>query len=72
MYIFSYIVSNDAAMQLYQREQQQKGAGLALLEENLDTQEVSFLAFLDSAGLESPFTPSRVQAVRETFETLMG
>lgn len=72
MYIFSYVTSNDAAMQLYQLEQQEKGAGLALLEENLDTQEISFLAFLNSAGLESPFEPSRIQAVRETFEILIG
>ena len=72
MYIFSYVTSNDAAMQLYQLEQQEKGAGLALLEENLDTQEISFLAFLNSAGLESPFESSRIQAVRETFEILIG
>ena len=72
MYIFSYVTSNDAAMQLYQLEQQEKGAGLALLEENLATQEISFLAFLNSAGLESPFEPSRIQAVRKTFEILIG
>lgn len=72
MYVFSYVISNDAAMQLYQLEQQEKGAGLALLEENLDTQEVTFLAFLSSAGLESPFAPGRIQTVRETFETVIG
>ncbi len=53
MYVFSYVVSNDAAMQLYQLEQEQRGAGLELYEQNLTTEESYFLAFLDSAGLES-------------------
>ena len=35
MYVFSYVVSNDAAMQLYQLEQEQRGAGLELYEQNL-------------------------------------
>ena len=72
MYVFGYVVSNDAAMQLYQLEQEQAGAGLALLEENLDSQMVYFLEFLDSAGLESPFTEGRIQEVRQTFEEILG
>lgn len=66
LYIISYVVSNDAAMQLYQLEQTQTGAGLALFEDNLATQEYSFLAFLDSAGLESPFAPGRMQQAART------
>ncbi len=71
MYIFSYIVSNDAAMQLYQLEQEEEGAGLAKLEKNLATQEAYFLTFLEIAGLESPFAEGRLQQVRETFEQSM-
>lgn len=67
MYIVSYVVSNDAAMQLYQRELEQPGAGAALLEEHLDTQEEMFLAFVESAGLESPFAQGRLESVRDTF-----
>ena len=70
MYIISYVVSNDAAMQLYQLEQEQPGGGLARLEENLDSGEAYFLAFLDTAGLESPFAQGRMQKVRETFEAI--
>ncbi len=72
MYVISYVVSNDAAMQLYQLELAEEGAGLALLEEELDTGESYFLAFLDSAGLKSPFAPGRVESVRETFETILN
>ena len=72
LYVISYVVSNDAAMQLYQLEQETAGAGLALLEENLDTQANYFLEFLDSAGLESPFAPGRLTQVRETFEEIFG
>ena len=67
MYIISYVVSNDAAMQLYQLEQSQKGAGLSKYTENLATTEYQFLGFIQAAGLESPFDPGRIQKVRQTF-----
>lgn len=65
MYIISYVVSNDAAMQLYQLELKEAAAGLTRYEENLDTWEMYFLAFLEEAGLQSPF--DRVAEVREFF-----
>ncbi len=68
MYVISYVVSNDAALQLYQLEKAEKGKGKQVFEENLDTQEGSFLAFLAEAGLESPFSAERVAQVRKTFE----
>lgn len=71
MYILSYIFSNDAAMQLYQLEQAEAGAGLTLYEEHLDSQEAWFLAFLKEVGLESPFTPGRVEEIAETFRTVL-
>ena len=72
MYITSYVVSNDAAMQLYQLEQEEAGQGLALYEEHLTSQEAYFLAFVESAGLESPFAKGRIQAVKATFEDIFG
>lgn len=72
LYILSYVVANDAAMQLYQLEQEQSGAGLKILEENLSTGEYYLLTFLDSAGLESPFAPGRIRQVRETLEGILG
>ena len=71
MYVFSYVVSNDAAMQLYQLEQEQRGAGLELYEQNLTTKESYFLAFLDSAGLESPFEAGRISSVKAVFESVL-
>ena len=70
MYVISYVVSNDAAMQLYQMEQQTPGAGKACFEENLATEEPGFMAFLDSAGLQSPFY--RVEEVRSLMAERFG
>lgn len=67
-YIISYVVSNDVALQVYQLEQEETGAGLGLFEENLDTQQASLLAFVQEAGLKSPFEPGRLQIVRKTLE----
>ncbi len=73
MYIISYVVSNDAALQLYGLEQTQRGAGLACLESNLTTEQGQLLAFLKEAGLESPFEASRLTQVRELFmQTLLS
>ena len=67
VYIISYVVSNDAALQVYQMELEQQGQGLACLEENLDTQETGLMAFLQSAGLESPFEKGRMEKVARLF-----
>ena len=72
MYIISYVVSNDAAMQLYQMEQQEPGAGLRCFEENLTTEAAYFLEFLESAGLESPFADGRIAEIRATFEAILN
>jgi oligoendopeptidase F len=72
-YVFSYVVSNDAAMQLYQMEAAESGAGLKLFMEQLATEEEDFLAFVEAAGLDSPFKKGRIQTVAQTLrETLFG
>ena len=71
MYIISYVVSNDAALQLYQLELKQKGAGLACLESNLTTTQGWFLAFLEEAGLTSPFEPSRITDVKQLMQQML-
>ncbi len=72
MYVFSYVVSNDAAMQLYQMEKEEAGSGLELYQKSLSTvEETGFLAFLEAAGLESPFADGRIDAVRDTFEQFL-
>ena len=70
MYIISYVVSNDAAMQLYQMELETPGAGKQCFEENLATEEPGLMGFLKTAGLESPF--GRVGEVRALMEERFG
>ena len=68
LYVISYVVSNDAAFQLYQLEQQQSGAGLAIYNATLGTTQEEFLSYLEEAGLDSPFLDGRIQQVKETFQ----
>jgi len=63
MYIVSYVLSNDAALQLYQLEEEARGSGADLYRKHLDTGEAGFLTFLEQTGLESPFAPDRMAAV---------
>lgn len=66
MYVVSYVVSNDAAMQIYQLERERSGAGLQCYKDNLSSSEPAFLQFLQDAGLDSPFTPGRLEEVLQT------
>ena len=67
-YVFSYVVSNDAALQLYQMEAKESGAGLELFLEQLATEEEDFLAFVEAAGLDSPFEKGRIETVAQTLQ----
>ena len=66
MYVISYVVSNDAAMQLYQLELETPGAGKAIFENSLDTEAWGLMEYLEEAGLESPF--NRIDQVQALFE----
>ncbi len=68
LYVVSYVVSNDAALQIYQLELGSKGAGLSLYEAQLSSLEPDFLGFVEAAGLKSPFEPGRVAQVRKLLE----
>ena len=70
-YVISYVVSNDAAFQLYQLEQQEPGVGLQIYLDNLDTEQEDFLPFLEEAGLESPFLEDRIPKVAQTLENAL-
>ena len=71
LYVISYVVSNDAALQIYQLERAEKGAGLKLYESQLATLEGQFLAFVESAGLESPFVEGRLADTRKLLEDML-
>lgn len=72
MYLISYVVSNDAAFQLYQLEQEEAGRGLEIYEQMLYSQEVWFDAFVEEMGLESTFSEGRISRVRETMEQMLN
>ena len=67
LYVISYVVSNDAAMQIYEAERKDSGAGRSVLENGLVSQQVSILAFLEDTGLESPFRPGRAKELASIF-----
>lgn len=68
MYVVSYVVSNDGAMQIYQAELTETGSGVALWENGLYTMQEGYMGFLQEAGLESPFAEGRAAALRKIFE----
>ena len=68
-YVISYVVSNDAALQLYQMETEQ---AVKTLEENLATEQAWFLAFLEEADLESPFAPGRLASVKKLLQSILS
>jgi oligoendopeptidase F len=61
MYMLSYAVSGDAALQLYELESGQAGAGLRCYEEFLASGQVQLLALLEEADLRSPFEPGAIE-----------
>ena len=72
LYVISYVVSNDAALQMYQMELEQEGTGLSCYINNLTTQQTGFVAFLQEAGLESPFAEGHISTVKKLFDTVLN
>jgi hypothetical protein len=72
MYMISYLVSNDLAIQFYQMEQTAPGAGLALYEQILQSEDSDIIAFAEAYGLENPFATGRPAALAETFAEIIS
>lgn len=72
MYVISYVVSNDVALQLYQMEQAEAGSGLATMEEAFYTMESGIIAFTEDYGLESPFADGRITKIKETLQKVLN
>ena len=72
MYVVSYVVSNDLALQIYQMELAQPGTGLRLYEQILPSQDSCLLAFAENNGLQSPFSDGRLQEVSKLFSQFKG
>lgn len=70
-YIIGYCISNDAAMQIYQKEVTAKGSGIDYYFKMLRrSPDMTYLDTVEQAGLESPFTEGRMAKVASLFEYL--
>lgn len=72
LYVISYVVSNDVALQLYQLEGQTSGAGLAAMNNAFTTTHTGIVAFTQEFGLESPFAAGRIARIKETIQTVLN
>ena len=62
-YVISYCMSNDSAFQIYQRELEEAGAGLALYRQILPREYDYFLETLEvQGGMESPLAEGRMES----------
>ena len=68
-YVISYPVSNDMAMQIYELERQEHGAGLEKYLQMLPRDYDGLLETLSAGGLDSPFAPGRLEAVAADLES---
>ena len=65
-YVVSYVVSNDAAFQIYERECAEAGEGLAVWNKLLPRDRDGFLETLEvQGGLEDPFAPDRMKEIAD-------
>lgn len=69
MYVISYVVSNDLALQFYQLEQEQPGQGQGKFNQALESQDYYITDFVTAYGLKDPFGAGRAEQVRQFFET---
>ena len=71
-YVISYCVSNDAALQIFQLEEE-NGTGLETYRALMSTSSGNtILALLEENGMESPFEPGRVEKLADFFEDYLS
>ena len=71
-YVVSYPVSNDLALQIWELEQGEPGAGLRKYLEALPRDYDGMIATAEAAGLESPFAEGRVAKTAEDLRRNLG
>ncbi|MBQ9684929.1 MAG: hypothetical protein IJV41_00085 [Oscillospiraceae bacterium] len=59
-YVISYPASAGVALEIYERELKEDGAGLAAFWDLLDTSDPGLLTAVEEAGLSDPLTPTRI------------
>lgn len=67
MYMISYVLSNDLALQLYQLEQAQTGEGLCVYTDCLSSEDTDIFVFAESYGLEDPLSTQRIDKAADLF-----
>lgn len=72
MYVISYVVSNDAAFQIYLLENEASGEGLKVYQKCLYNEGDYFLEFVEDVGLESPFRSSGIAQVRQILDEILN
>ncbi|MBR5095102.1 MAG: hypothetical protein IK095_08410 [Oscillospiraceae bacterium] len=70
-YVITYPVSHDIAMQIFQLEEAETGAGLAKFLDMLDRDYSDMLETVEDAGLQSPFDPGRLETVAATMRQIL-
>ena len=65
MYVISYVVSNDLALQIYRLELEEPGAGLELYDAILSSDDTYVMEFAEAYGLDNPLDAERLPAVEE-------
>jgi oligoendopeptidase F len=72
MYIISYVVSNDLALQIYQQELEHPGAGLETYDAILYSDEWSVTELAKTHEMEDPLDPARLQKVKDILSTVVA
>lgn len=72
MYMVSYVVSNDLAVQIYQKELEKSGSGLQLYKQALESGESGIVAFAGDYGLDNPFAAERPFELARFFREALG
>ena len=71
-YIVSYPISDDLAMQIFDLERGEPGAGMQRYLDNLERDFSGMMGLVDAGGFESPFSPGRVEAIAATAREILG
>lgn len=70
-YIISYPVSNDVAMQIFEKELEKSGSGLEKYMEMLPRDSEKLIEAAETVGLESPFAEGRMEKTAKTIAALL-
>ena len=71
-YVVSYPISDDLAMQIFDLERGEPGAGMQRYLDNLERDFSGMMGLVDAGGFESPFAPGRVEAIAATAREILG